>query len=62
MVVYYLQNKELGWDNICSIGISPQKCIEDYTGGNDVPKTEKEVSKWLKENKTCEINETILAE
>jgi len=31
MIVYYLQNKELGWHNVVSIATSPQKCIEDYT-------------------------------
>jgi hypothetical protein len=62
MKVYYLQNVECGWDNVCSIGVSPQKCIEDYTGGNDVLETEEEVEEWLEENETLRMDSRELAE
>ena len=52
MIVYYLQNKELGWHNVVSIATSPQKCIEDYTRGEVILKTEKDVETYLKDNQT----------
>jgi hypothetical protein len=52
MKVYYLQNTELGWDNVVSIAMSPQKCIEDYTGGEVILETEEDVENFLKDNET----------
>ena len=45
-----MQNMELGWDNVVSIATSPQKCIEEYTWGEVILKTEKEVENYLKAN------------
>jgi hypothetical protein len=60
MKVYYLQNTELGWDNVVSIAISPQKCIEDYTWGEVILETEEDVENYLKDNKTLFLMSTTL--
>lgn len=60
MKVYYLQNTELGWDNVVSIATSPQKCIEDYTCGEVILKTEKDVETYLKDNQTLVLDSRTL--
>jgi hypothetical protein len=56
MKIYYLQNTELGWDNLVSIGASPQKCLEDYTDGEVILETEEEVDEYLKSHRYLRIN------
>ncbi len=56
MKIYYLQNIELGWDNLVSIATSPQKCLEDYTDGEVMLETEEEVDEYLKSNRTLRID------
>jgi hypothetical protein len=56
MKVYYLQNLDSGWDNVICIALSPQKCIEKYTGGEIILETEDEVNQHLKENKHLYID------
>ena len=62
MKVYYLQNVELGWDNLVSIATSPQKCIEDYTDGEVMLETENDVDEYLENNRTLRIDYTTLKE
>lgn len=62
MKVYYLQNMELGWDNVCSIATSPQKCLEDYTDGEIMLETEEEVKEYLKTNRDLRIDCRTLKE
>jgi hypothetical protein len=62
MKVYYLTSTELGWDNVINIAVSPQKCIETYTGGEVVPQTEEDVADYLKENRELYIGWTFLEE
>ncbi len=62
MTIYYLQNTELGWDNLVSLATSPQKCIEDYTGGEVILETEQEVEEFLKTNRSLRIDYRTLAE
>ena len=62
MKVYYLQNVELGWDNLVSIATSPQKCLEDYTDGEVMLETENDVDEYLKNNPTLRIDYTTLKE
>lgn len=62
MKVYYLQNLELGWDNLVSIATSPQKCLEDYTDGEVMLETENDVDEYLKNNPTLRIDYTTLKE
>lgn len=49
MRVYYLLDLELGWDNLVCLATSRIKCIEAYTDGDVMPKTEEEVDKFLSE-------------
>lgn len=52
MRVYVLINKELGWDNIVSISPSKVGCIENYTCGEIILKTEEEAEEYIrKKNK-----------
>lgn len=62
MKVYYLTSTELGWDNVINIHLSPQKCIEDYTGGEVILETEEEVEQYLKENRTLYIGYEFINE
>ena len=62
MKVYYLQNVELGWDNLVSIATSPQKCIEDYTDGEVMLETENDVDEYLENHRTLRIDYTTLKE
>jgi len=62
MKVYYLQNVELGWDNLVSIATSPQKCIEDYTDGEIMLETQEDVKNYLKSNRDLRIDYTTLKE
>ena len=41
MKVYYLCNLDLGWDNVVCIATSRMKCIEEYTDGEVILKTDK---------------------
>lgn len=56
MRVYYLQNFELGWDNVVSIATSPQKCIEDYTDGSVILLSDDDVEDYLNSNKELRID------
>ena len=40
MKVYYLCNLDLGWDNVVCIATSRMKCIEAYTDGEVILKTD----------------------
>jgi hypothetical protein len=60
MIVYYLQNLELGWDNVVSIATSPQKCIEDYTNGEVILETEEDVKNYLKSEYALRIEYKFL--
>lgn len=62
MRVYYLQNFELGWDNVVSIATSPQKCIEDYTAGTVILLSDDDVEDYLKSNKELRIDYLNLKE
>jgi hypothetical protein len=62
MKVYYLTNRDLAWDNVINIAVSPQKCIEAYTDGEIAPQTEEEVADYLKENRELYIGWTFLKE
>ena len=55
MKIYYLINIELERNNIVNIALSPQKCIEEYTGGKVILKTDEEVKQYLEENITFKI-------
>ena len=57
MKVYYLQDKELGWDNVVSIQLTKRKCIEDYTDGEVVLETEEEVDDYLKRHRFLHIDD-----
>lgn len=50
MKVYYLLNTELGWDSLACIAVSPQKCIESYTDGEIIFKTEEEAWEYVKKS------------
>jgi len=59
MKVYYLQNTDLGWDNVVRLATSEQKLIENYTGV--VLTTQEEINKFLEDNpeyhiNSCELN------
>lgn len=62
MKVYYLTSVELGWDNVINIATSPQKCIEDYTGGEVMLETEEEVKQYLKEKEKLYIGYKFLVD
>ncbi len=55
MKVYYLINKELGYDNLVTIALTKQKCIEYYTDKEIIPQTDEEIEKFLKENQHIKI-------
>ncbi|HOB25687.1 MAG TPA: hypothetical protein PKG93_00865 [Bacilli bacterium] len=62
MKVYYLQHLELGWDNVVCIATSPQKCIESYTDGEVILKTDEDVEEYLKSNKYLYIDYKFLVD
>jgi hypothetical protein len=51
MKVYYMQSLEMGWDNMVSIALTRQKCIEAYSGGEVILETDEEIDKYLEEHK-----------
>jgi hypothetical protein len=62
MKVYYLQHLELGWDNVVNIATSPQKCIESYTDGEVILKTDEDVKEYLKSNRNLHIGYKFLVD
>ena len=62
MKVYYLQNLELGWDNVVSMALTPQKCIESYTDGEVILETEEEVEAFLSNERYLRIDYKFIYE
>lgn len=62
MKIYYLINVELGWDNVVTMALSPQKCVEDYTDGEVIPETEAEAKAYCDKMGTLVISSKYLYE
>lgn len=60
MKIYYLISTELGWDNVICMATTPQKLIESYTDGEVILKTEEEVEKFIKEDKSLYMSYKFL--
>jgi hypothetical protein len=56
MTIYYLQDLDLGWDNVVCMATTRIKCIEEYTDGEVIPQNDEEVDKFLKEHRTLHMD------
>lgn len=60
MKIYYLQDTEIGWDNVVCMATTKQKLIENYTDGEVILKTEEEVNNWIEQRRTLYISYKFL--
>lgn len=60
MVIHYLVNPELGWDNVCGMGTSLKNAVQDFCEDEDFSDlTDEELENYVKENVLVYLTRTI---